>query len=1062
MTKRTCALTIKWILCIAIMPGAQVFAQVNTANVVGIVEDSTEARIPDATLKLINTLTGTENGSTTSHNGVFLLPGVLPGSYMLEIEREGFATAQVTGLILNMGDTKNLLIHLRIGSVTETVQIDASGVTINTVDASVSTVIDRKFVANIPLNGRSFQDLISMTSGVLTDSPQAIAGQLGANGGLSVNGQRTNANYFMVDGVSANFGTASLTGSRKIPADGSLPGLTALGTTQSLASVDALEEFRILGSNYSAEYGGTLGGQFTLATRSGTNAIHGDLYDSRRYNPPDSIDWFEGRIQPSYYYSSGYTSFIPYHQNDFGGTLGFPIILPSVYDGRERTSLFLSFEQMHVHEPTAFLTQYVPSRQIRKDAPSELQAVLDEFPLSNSNGQSEPLMDPYIAYFSMPGNVRATSIRLDHAFSPKLQAFLRYSGSPSDSQALNLSSLTSTHGYIQTMTFGAAARLSATRSNDFRLGYASNASQLGTSLSAYYAADIYVAPLTNLLTDLGVPDSHASARGQAYIHIPGIGESTIDVDQATSSLRQWNFRDTFSLQAGRHFLRLGIDDRHIVSNVTPAPLSVEADFFDQDSLLNNLASDISITRTQPATPIFNEFSAFLQDEWKVSKSLTLSSGLRWEVDPAPHGKNGADAYTLLGRIASPATLQLAPRGTPLWHTSWFNFAPRLGLAWSANNKPGQEVVVRAGVGVYFDSANLPAAEAFNAIGFSATAHPENVPVPVTAAQLDFSTTPAAPYTNTTVFAFPRHLQLPYTLQWNVAVEKALGRNQTLTASWVGASGQRLLQERRTNINSENPEFGEINYFPGGITSNYQSLQLKFQRSIAPGIQALASYVWAHGLDFGSTDPEFPLTHGNSDLDVRHNLQAALSWDGRKLSGNWLHRNLIGGWGTDGRFTARTGFPVNLMGNLFSDPGTGERYYSGVDLIPGRPLYLHGSEYPGGRIFNGGPAVTNPAFDLPAGSAAGNAPRNLLRGFGDFQVNAAIRREIYIYHRLNLQLRAESFNLFNHPAFGFIDPVLSNALFGQSTLLLNQSFGSAGPLYEPGGPRSLQFSVRLHF
>jgi hypothetical protein len=276
------------------------------------------------------------------------------------------------------------------------------------------------------------------------------------------------------------------------------------------------------------------------------------------------------------------------------------------------------------------------------------------------------------------------------------------------------------------------------------------------------------------------------------------------------------------------------------------------------------------------------------------------------------------------------------------------------------------------------------------------------------------------------------------------------------------SGQRLLQERRTNINSENPEFGEINYFPGGITSNYQSLQLKFQRSIAPGIQALASYVWAHGLDFGSTDPEFPLTHGNSDLDVRHNLQAALSWDGRKLSGNWLHRNLIGGWGTDGRFTARTGFPVNLMGNLFSDPGTGERYYSGVDLIPGRPLYLHGSEYPGGRIFNGGPAVTNPAFDLPAGSAAGNAPRNLLRGFGDFQVNAAIRREIYIYHRLNLQLRAESFNLFNHPAFGFIDPVLSNALFGQSTLLLNQSFGSAGPLYEPGGPRSLQFSVRLHF
>jgi hypothetical protein len=427
----------------------------------------------------------------------------------------------------------------------------------------------------------------------------------------------------------------------------------------------------------------------------------------------------------------------------------------------------------------------------------------------------------------MPGNVRATGIRLDHAFSPKLSTFLRYSGTPSGSQALNLSSLTATHGYIQTMTFGANAQLSATRNNDLRLGFAKNSTQLHTSISSYYADFSYVISAsdrpasTNLLTDLGVPDSYATARGQAYIHIPGIGESTIEVDQASSALRQWNLRDTFSLQAGHHFLRLGIDQRRIVSAVNPAPLSVEADFFDQNSLLENLASAISITRTQPATPTFNEFSAFLQDEWRISKSLTLSPGLRWEIAPPPHGKDGADAYTLFGSIASPATLQLAPRGTPLWHTSWFNLAPHLGLAWSADNRLGKEIVVRAGAGVYFDTDNQPAAEAFSAIGFSATAHFENVSVPVTAAQLNFSTTPSAPYTNTTVFAFPRHLQLPYAFQWNVAVEKALGRNQAMTASWVGASGHRLLQERRTDINSENPEFGEINYFPGGIPSNYE-------------------------------------------------------------------------------------------------------------------------------------------------------------------------------------------------------------------------------------------------
>jgi hypothetical protein len=516
------------------------------------------------------------------------------------------------------------------------------------------------------------------------------------------------------------------------------------------------------------------------------------------------------------------------------------------------------------------------------------------------------------------------------------------------------------------------------------------------------------------------------------------------------------------VQAGTHFLRFGVDFRHIVSNVNPAPLSVEADFFDANSLLDNLASDISITKSEPATPIFKEFSAFLQDEWRISKSLTLSPGLRWEVNPPPHGEHGADAYTLLGSLSSPTTLQLAPRGTPLWRTSWLNLAPRFGIAWSASNKAGRETVIRAGAGVYFNTDNGPAALAFNAIGFSATNYRQNVPVPVTPEQFNFTTAPSAPYTNTTIFAFPHHLQLPYTFQWNVSIDKALGRSQTLNASWVGASGRRLLEEQRINIKGENPEFGEINYFPTGISSNYQSFQLKFQRSITPGVQALAFYVWSHAFDFGSTAPEFPLIRGNSDLDVRHNLQAVVSWEEHPRSGNWMLRHLAAGWVAEGRLSVRTGFPVNLMGNLLSDPATGDRYYSGVDLVPGRPLYLHGPEFPGGRTFNGGPGVNDPAFELPAGSDNGNAPRNLVRDFGNFQINAAIGREFHFSNWLNVHLQAEAFNLFNHPTLGYIDPVLSNALFGQSTLLLNQSFGSAGPLYQPGGPRSLQFSARIHF
>jgi hypothetical protein len=162
-----------------------VFAQVSTADVTGIVQDASSARIRDAAVKLINVETGAENDSTTSSDGRFILPGAIPGAYTLQIEREGFATMQLNGIILNVGDTKNLLIRLKVGSVTESVNVDASGLTLNTADASVSTVVDRKFVANIPLNGRSFQDLISMTPGVVTPSPQA-AGQGSGTQGISV------------------------------------------------------------------------------------------------------------------------------------------------------------------------------------------------------------------------------------------------------------------------------------------------------------------------------------------------------------------------------------------------------------------------------------------------------------------------------------------------------------------------------------------------------------------------------------------------------------------------------------------------------------------------------------------------------------------------------------------------------------------------------------------------------------------------------------------------------------------------------------------------------------
>jgi len=1050
-----------WIrfFCIVSFYSVHAIAQTSTANVIGTVEDETSARIQDANAKLINVLNGTENDSKTNRSGVFLLPGVIPGQYILQIERDGFAAVRVTGMTLNVGDTRNFLVKMRVGSITQTIEVDDSEISVNSGDASVSTIVDRNFVANMPLNGRSFEDLVSMTPGVVTQSPQAAGEFFGARGEFSVNGQRPEANSFIIDGISADVGSSLLSGHQKFATAGDVAGTTALGTTQSLVSVDALQEFRVLSSSYSTEYGRVPGAQFTLLTRSGANNFHGSLFEYLRNNAADANDWYT-----RYYGAESRTT---YHQNDFGGTVGGPVVIPRHYNGLNRTFFFLSYEGLYVQQPSAPLIQFVPSDDVREEAPLALQPVLNSFPRPDGEiiGSAEPTalgLSPFTASAtSYPGALNATSLRFDHTLSSKISGFFRYSNTPSDSQAGNLSSLTRVHVDTQSVTLGSTLQLSSLISDEVRLGYAASNSSLKTTLDNYYSfLKIFLG--TSLDGYLGIPPSSSSASADAFIQIPGAGTSEINTDQASSFLHQWEFRDTFSAEAGHHLLRFGLDQRRILSEIAPPALTVEADFFNESSILQNSASDIAITRSNPAALKFNQFASFVQDQWRLSKSITLSPGLRWEINPPPHGEHGEDAYTLLGNIAYPATLRLAPRGTSLWQASWFNFAPRLGAVWAIDNQPGREFLIRGGGGIFFDTADRQAAEAFSALGFSATTQFQNAPVPVTPGQLDFYTAISAPYKNAPVFAFPQHLQLPYAIQWNVAAEKALGRTQTLTVSWVGANGHRLLHERRTDISGENPDFGEVNFFPGQLTSSFDSLQVRFQRSLVHGLQALASYGFAHTIDYGSTDPAFPLTRANSDFDVRQNLQAALSWTDKEHSMKSILDMLSRGWGVDGRINSRTAFPVTLLGNLFSDPATGNRYYSGVDFVPEKPEYLHGPQYPGGRVFNGGPNASDPAFVLPTLNTAGDAPRNTLRGFGAEQVNVALRRSFTLVPETKLQVRLDTFNVFNHPDLGFIDPALTDFLFGKAALMLNQSLGSTGSLYEPGGPRSIQLSFKLQF
>lgn len=1034
-----------WILLVAmcLLPLA-VLSQSIDATISGGVTDPSGNFILDAYVQIANDATGIVYSARTNSLGMYLVPILPPGHYHVQVSKPGFKTIIKADVILNVQSAVALNFILPVGATSESVTVDASSSPMNTTNASVSTVVDRKFVENLPLNGRSFQDLISMTPGVVTQSPQSTNEVVGAGGDFSVNGQRTESNYYTVDGVSANIGSGNGGGVGEAATGGTLAGSTALGTTQALISVDALEEFRVQSSTYSAEYGRSPGGQFSLVTRSGTDMLHGSAFDYLRNNFFDANDWFNDH----------YGDPIPaLRQNDFGGTFSGPIWIPELYNGKDRSFFFASYEGLRLTQPVAATIQYVPDLFMRQEANAAMQPILNAFPIPNGldyGTAASPSLAEFAAPSSLPSSIDSTSVRIDHRLSSKLQLFFRTGIAPSSTVARPDFARTTTSINAQTYTFGATSAFSSSVANEFRLGYArSDSTQVG------HLDDFGGATPVNLAAAMGA-GAYRNVTSAVILYIPGIGSPIMETYYGNNSGRQWNLVDTLNKLAGHHTLRFGVDFRHIKSPIGPPTVQPYAVFESTQSILTGTPALPYVFNFVPATPLFNQVALFAQDEWRATSRISISAGLRWEVDPPPTEANGKDAYTLLGNMSDPASLTVAPRGAALWKTGWYNFAPRLGVAWTARNRQGSETVVRAGAGVFFDSADEVAALGFSGLGFRAYQVESGAQLPFTASQLVVPTSVTAPYTSATITAFPFHLQLPYTLQWNTSVQQALGKDQSLTLSYVAAAGRRLIGVQQLSLTRLNPNFGAVQYFAAGITSNYQALQLQFQRSVAKGIQALGSYTWSHSLDFGSNSTALPLRRGNSDFDVRQNLQGGVSWDLPTLINSRSAAILLNDWGIDARLNVRTAFPITLGGNLITDPATGSQYAGGLNIAAGQPIYLHGPQYPGNK------AINKAAFSLPPTGTSGTAPRNFVRGFGAAQFNLAARRDFHLHDALVLHFRAETFNLFNHPTFGYVDPTYTDALFGQATKMLNGSLGTVASEYQQGGSRSMQFALRLTF
>ena len=322
-----------------------------------------------------------------------------PGPYNITVEANGFKTIHQNGVVVEVDQRARLDFALTVGSKTETITVEGGTPLLNTSDASVSTVIDHQFVENLPLNGRSFSSLIDLTPGVVL-TPANFYEQ----GQFSVNGQHPDANYFMVDGVSANLGTRV----RPILGQGGagqLPATSAFGGTSNLVSLDALEEFRIQTSTFAPEYGRTPGAQISVVTKSGTNTFHGTAFEYFRNDKLDANDWFanaNGLARPEL------------RQNDFGGVLGGPIV-------KDKLFFFGSYEGLRVRQPQVADT-YVPSLASRQNAPAAVQPLLNAFPLPNGpnlgNGTAA-----FSASYSDPSTLNSSGIRIDYLALAKSDHF---------------------------------------------------------------------------------------------------------------------------------------------------------------------------------------------------------------------------------------------------------------------------------------------------------------------------------------------------------------------------------------------------------------------------------------------------------------------------------------------------------------------------------------------------------------------------------------------------------------------------------------------------------------
>jgi hypothetical protein len=984
-----------------------------SAYIHGLVLDPSQAAVPEAAITIVNQETGFRRVTQTATTGDYAVGSLESGTYKITVRKDGFRTMIRFNVKVANLEAAQVDFTLSVGAVQETITVEGTAPLTGQEDSSIGVRVFREDIQRLPLNGRGVLGLLELSPGTnVTPATRGEAGQFTANG------QRPNANYFTVDGASANTGVTA----GGLPAQatgGVLPAMSAFGSLDSLLPVEAVEEFRVQTSNAMSEIGRLPGANVALTSRSGSNEFHGSAVYRFRHETLAANDWFAN--------VSGERRG-PLRLHDVAPSFGGPI-------HRDHTFFFLSYQHMTLRG-SYVSRQPVPSDATRAAALYWVQPALDLYPQANGADLGNGLAAWY-GRNVRPSQLDSGLARIDHALTSRATLFARYNDSPSFNE-FGSTQINRLDLRFKSLTLGLNLRPTVHWTIDLR----GNESQAEAHSSWARAGQTNpsgcdLEPMTTYLFPAA-----GTCNALVRFSIGGVGQVVTGLE-GTRRQRQFQTVESTAWKAGSHTVRFGADYRRMVPVRRDATGVLSAIADDITSLTDKKNLWLGSSPAVSAATEVTELSLWAQDTWQISPRIVITPGLRWELNPSP--------------AAAPSTYFLDPQtGTffdrnnrLLWPVPYTNFAPRLGGAWRVRKSGG--TVLRAGGGLFYDSSLSIATDLINSGPFNIT---------------QLTNGSHAPFSSLLSYAFSPNLRLPCLTEWNFTLDQALGTHDVVSIGYVASRGRRLFRREVGGPGNTPTTLFALTTNSGA--SAYHGLQVQYRRKVLQGFQSLVSYSWSHSLDNDSSDAFLmwagpgagaALDHASSDFDLRHSVTAALTYELPMRNagiGRWLD-----GWAIDSLVRVRSGFPISVLLN---------EQYQGIalanafrpDRLLNQPIWLDDSSAPGGKRLN------RAAFQAPGDGKQGTLGRNSIPGFAMGQVDLALRREFHVSDRKVIQVRLEAFNVLNQA--NFADPVkfLSSAVFGQSTSMLNLMLGTGSPgsglspILQTGGPRSLQGTLRFRF